>query len=143
MAKLPKSFQETDASDEPLAPGDYLAEITSAELKDTKSGTGKYILYVFKVIEGPKKDAAVFLNVNVINDSKAAVAIGKTTNDKLCKALGIDPNKKDLDTDELLKIPLVITVTLRDPNSAYPGNDIKGFKKAGATGAPKKNPFGK
>lgn len=140
MAKLPNSFQEVDASDEPLPAGDYLAEVIKTDLKDSKSG-GKYILYVFKVLEGPKKGSTVLFNVNVVNDNVQAVEIGKRMNNKLCEAVGVNPNKKDLDSDEVKNIPLIITVTVRPADSAHPGNDIKAFKKASAAGAPKKNPF--
>ena len=142
MAKIPSSVRENE-SDDILPAGDYLAEIIKTEMKKTNAGDGEYLSLMFKVLDGPNKDRAVFTNLNLDNPNPVAVNIAIGSLDKICKACGKDRRKMD-DSDELLKIPMIITVTKRPDDDAYPGNDIKGYKKASASGtAPKKNPFTK
>jgi len=142
MAKIPQSIKE-QTSEEFLPAGDYIAEIFKTEMKTTNAGDGEYLSLTFKVLEGGFKDRLVYTNLNLINPNPVAVNIAVGSLDKICKALGKDRKKLD-DSDELLHIPLIITVTRRPDDDAYPGNDIKGFKKASASGSmPKKNPFTK
>jgi hypothetical protein len=146
MAKLPDSFKTVESNDELLEPGEYLAEIIKSDMKQTNAGDGYYIAYQFQVVDGPSKGKILFCNINIINPSPIAVKIAKGSNDKICKAVGKIPDAVT-DTEELHKIPMIIVVTKRPDDDAYPGNDIKNFKKAGTTppaaGAPKKNPFAK
>ena len=142
MAKIPQSVRENE-SDDILPAGDYLAEIINTEMKTTKAGDGEYLSIMFKILEGTNKDKVVYTNLNLINPNQVAVNIATGTLDKICKACGKDRKKLD-DSDELIRIPIIITVTKRPDDDAYPGNEIKGYKKASASGtAPKKNPFGK
>jgi len=63
-------------TNELLPNGVYLAKIAKAELKETKSGTGKYINVQLKVIEGEYENKSVFTMFNVENSNPKAVEIG-------------------------------------------------------------------
>jgi len=143
MAMLPKSFNDADISDDIIPAGQYLAEITKSEMKDTKSGTGKYLSVGFKLLDGPGQGSMVYTNLNLVNDNDVAVQIANQTLAKICAAVGKD-YKKITDSSELHAIPLSIKLTVRPPDDAFPGNEIKGYKSAGSK-APsdgiKKNPF--
>jgi hypothetical protein len=143
MAKIPQSIKE-QSSEEFLPSGDYTAVIMKTEMKTTNAGDGEYLSLAFKVVqEGFYKDRLVYTNLNLVNPNPVAVNIAVGTLDKICKACNLDRKRLD-DSDELLNIPIIITVTRRPDDDAYPGNDIKGFKKATSSGtAPKKNPFQK
>jgi len=149
MAKLPESFRTIESNDDLLEPGDYLAEIIKTELKTTKNGDGQYFAFQFQILGGKSKGRVVFTNINIVNPNPVAMSIAKGTMTKIAKAIDMDPKRldhPDFDTDEMLKKPMMIVVTKRPDTDAYPGNDIKNYKKASATGtsdAPKRNPFAK
>jgi hypothetical protein len=142
MAKIPTSVKE-QSSEEFLPAGDYITVITKTEMKTTNAGDGEYLSLAFKVTDGAFKDRLVYTNLNLVNPNPVAVNIAVGSLDKICKACNLDRKRLD-DSDELLNIPIIITVTRRPDDDAYPGNDIKGYKKATSSGtAPKKNPFAK
>lgn len=59
-----------------LPDGKYLVTLNEAELKDTKSGTGKYISAQFRVSSGEHKGRCTFHNFNVENPNPTVVKIG-------------------------------------------------------------------
>lgn len=61
---------------EALPPGEYITNVTNAEVKDTKNGTGQYIK-VELTVDGPTQTGRkIFTNFNVKNDNPKAVQIG-------------------------------------------------------------------
>lgn len=143
MAIIPKQLFKEGDEDEFLPEGDYLAEIVKSENKATKAGDGEYLSLQFKVLEGKHKDEIVYTNLNLVNPNDVAVKIAKKTLAKICKAVNVDVLNLE-NSEQLHGKPMIITVTLRPTDDAYPGNEIKGFKAASGTGAPpKKNPFAK
>lgn len=61
---------------ETLSAGKYVCNVTNAELKDTKSGTGQYIKVEFTVKEGESAGRKVWAQINVKNDNPKATDIG-------------------------------------------------------------------
>lgn len=53
MAILPNVFRPSEVTDtsELLPDGEYVMQVTKSSIKDTKAGTGKYISFVFTVLE--------------------------------------------------------------------------------------------
>ena len=148
MATLPASFNQSDANDDLLPEGEYVAQITKSEMKDTKDKTGKYLSLGFKIISGDFANRMVFVNLNLVNNNQVAVDIANQTLARICKC--VDKKHKEVrESTELHGIPMIIKVTQRPADDAYPGNDIKGYRKlegdaAVTMGAPiKKNPFKK
>ena len=74
---------------EPIPPGKYPVLIESAELKDTKSGTGVYLKLAMVVIEGPHKNRKLWDNVNLANLNQECVEIGRRHLADLCRAVEI------------------------------------------------------
>jgi hypothetical protein len=143
MAKYPQSVKTAEVQDDILPAGDYLAEAIKTEFKETKSGTGQYLSIAFKILEGSFKDRLIYTNLNVINDNPVAVNIAVGSLKKIYVAAGKNFDTRD-DSDEILHIPMILTLTVRPEGDAYPGNEIKKYAKVGASGAaPKKNPFAK
>lgn len=61
---------------ETLPAGKYVCNVTNAELKDTKDGTGEYIRAELTVAEGEAKNRKIFTNFNTKNKNQQAVTIG-------------------------------------------------------------------
>jgi hypothetical protein len=59
-----------------LPAGKYVCNITNAELKDTKSGTGQYVKFEFTVKEGDAAGRKVWAQINVKNENPKAQEIG-------------------------------------------------------------------
>lgn len=86
--------------------GEFTATCIKAELKTTKSGSGKYIECEFTTNEGK-----VWSNFNVINESEKAQEIGRGQLKQFLKFAGADSSQFNLDkvTDlEGLKANIVV-----------------------------------
>ncbi|RKZ79723.1 MAG: hypothetical protein DRQ35_03660 [Gammaproteobacteria bacterium] len=143
MAILNKPFVTSDIADDVWPAGKYKVEITKSEIRETKKNTGQYLAVGFKCIEGKFKGEMVFNNYNLWNISDQARSISEKEMAKVCRAVG-KPAGIESDTNEIHNIPLMITVTQRDADDPYPGNDIKGYSACASDGsAPSKNPFKK
>lgn len=59
-----------------IAPGNYKVIADSAEIKQTKSGTGEYISVKFKIIGGKCAGMNLWHSFNIKNQSVKAVEIG-------------------------------------------------------------------
>ena len=126
---------------EPLPNGDYRVAITETESRPTKAGTGAYLLLKLQVLEGQHQGRILFDRLNLDNPNQTAVDIAKRTLAAICTSVGVMTPK---DSSELLDKPMMVKVVVTPPQNGYDaGNDIKGYKAAGAasaspTGAAKK-----
>jgi hypothetical protein len=73
---------------EALPKGFYRVMISESEGKDTKAGTGRYLLVTFDVIEGDFKGRKIWHMFNVQNRSEQAQAIGRGQMKALLEAIG-------------------------------------------------------
>jgi hypothetical protein len=85
---VPAHF-EPNTDFEPIPPGKYPVLIKSAELKDTKAGTGVYMKLALVVIEGPCKNRNLWDNINLSNPNQECVEIGRRHLADLCRAVGL------------------------------------------------------
>ena len=56
--------------------GDYLCNVTAAEVRDTKNGSGQYIRTELTIADGSAKGRKIFTQFNIKNQNPQAVAIG-------------------------------------------------------------------
>lgn len=117
---LPVSTNNYD----PIPAGWYNAVINSAELKDTKSGTGQYINVRYDVTE-IHAGRVVFGMITVKNANAVAEQIGRQQLGELLRAIG---KASVNDTDELLGAQLCIKVGISEREGYEPRNEVKGFK---------------
>ena len=110
-----------DAGFEPLKAGDYPVIAIESELRDTKSGTGKFLAVTFEVFEGPSKGRKYFSNYNLANPNPKAVEIGRAQLKAFSEACG-KPNAKD--STELHNSPLILNLGIDKNNQ----NNIKAHK---------------
>src|SRR6202162_3824620 len=84
----PETVPEGDGQFELLPPGMYTAQIIESDLVPTKSGSGQMLKLTFEIIEGPLSRRRVWENLNIINRSEDAQAIGQRALKKICEAVG-------------------------------------------------------
>jgi hypothetical protein len=118
--------EDTGGSYEPLPEGWYDVKITGAEVKDTKSGTGRYIKVEYTVEGDNYSGRKVWGNLNIRNDSEKAEEIGRKQLNSLMGAIGLESLG---DTDELIGNDLSIKLKVRPASGGYDAsNDVSGFK---------------
>jgi len=128
MAILPNVFRPSEVTDtsELLPDGEYVMQVTKSSIKDTKAGTGKYISFVFTVLE-PEEHAGrmVFNNMNIINPNPVAVKIAQEELKALTEACGIEELE---DTAELHAIPFRAQVITEEGKNGYKdSNKVKKY----------------
>jgi len=129
LASLPTS----DRNYEVVPAGWYVAQITDAEVKQTKSGTGEYIKIRYD-IQGPNHQGrVVFGNLNVKNANPAAEKIGRQQLGDIMRSVGLSAVT---DTDQLLGTTMQIKIDIRESEQYGPSNEVKAWKALAAGMAP-------
>lgn len=142
---LPSGFKAstyTSASDaprtnEPLPPGTYTVEITSAEVRPLKSGKGDGLTLEYTVID-PEKHAKrkVWQTLNIKHESKQAQDIALRDFASLCLAVG-----KDAPTEhDLFGCVLRIRTAIERQEGYDPRARVVGYESAGVPKKPAKAP---
>jgi hypothetical protein len=132
MAFLGQTFSEENlpqgnsGSFDPIPAGWYNANITAAELKPTKDGSGQYIKVRYDITGPTHEGRVVFGNLNIKNASAKAEEIGRQQLGEIMRAIGLS---KVTDTDQLIGGSLSIKLNIREAIGQYPAqNEVKGFK---------------
>jgi hypothetical protein len=128
---LPKSSM---GSFEPLPPGWYSATIVGAELKTTKSGTGKYIAVRYDITGPTHQGRVVFGNLNIRNESSKAESIGLQQFGQILTAIGLAMAD---DTDQLIGGSLQIKLDIEKSVQYGDKNRVNGFKSIDGGAPPK------
>lgn len=110
---------------EPVPAGWYTVKIHSAEVKNTKAGTGQYIAVRYDIIGPTCQGRVVFGNLNIKNPNPKAEEIGRQQLGDLMRAIGL---AKVNDTDQLVGGTLNIKVDVRKDEQYGDSNDVKGYK---------------
>jgi len=137
MANLGQAFNANDipqseSNFEPIPAGWYEVSINSAELKQTKAGTGEYIAIRYDVLGPAHQGRVIFGNLNIRNPNPKAQDIGIQQLGEIMRAIGL-PSVED--TDQLIGGHLEVKVKIREASGGYDAsNDVSGFKavKGGA-----------
>jgi hypothetical protein len=118
---------------DPIPAGKYLAIITESEMKDTKSGDGKYLQFTFQVLEGEFKGRMLWARLNLDNPKATTVKIARAELSAICRAVGVMAPK---DSVELHNLPLIITVGHKKrKDTGEITNVIKGYDRKEAVAA--------
>lgn len=113
---------------EPIPAGWYEAVIASADLRDTRSGTGQYIRVRFDITGPTHAGRVVFANLNIRNANPRAEEIGRQQLGALICALGLS---RVSDTDQLVGGSLSIRLTESTRDDGTPDNEVRGYKALG------------
>ena len=128
------SNKETMGDRTPLPAGEYLAHVVKTEMKATKAKTGHYLSVQFKVLEGDHAGRVVFENLNLDNPNPIAVEIANKSLNSICQACDLEGVE---DSDELLQIPMTLTVKVTPGDANWPpSNSITAYASADAVAAP-------
>ncbi len=113
---------------EPIPEDLYKAVIIDSEMRETKKGTGSYLMLNFEVLEGPHAGRWVTNNLNLDNPSEKTVEIAQRELSSICRALG---KKSISDSEELHHKALMIKVVIQPGRGEYgPSNQIKAYSPA-------------
>jgi len=134
MANLGSTFITDEmpsggGSYEPLPPAWYTATIAGAEIKNTKSGTGRYIAVRYDVTGPTHQGRVVFGNINIENANPKAEEIGRQQLRALMEAIGLT---KLTDSDQLLGAHVKIKLKIEKDEQYGDRNQVSGFSSAGA-----------
>ena len=138
MSFLGEAFNVDDmpqgnGSFDPLPAGTYTANITRADLRDTKDGTGKMIAIRYDITGPTHQGRVVFANLNIRNKSPRAEEIGRQQLGDIMRAIGL---KSVEDTDQLIGGSLQIKVEIEKKEGYEARNVVKGFKALSGSPAP-------
>lgn len=134
IADFSRRADELQAQDfTPIPDGVYNAEIKSADMKDTKDGTGQYINMSLTVLGPTHANRIVFSMINIVNKNPAAEEIGLRQLKELRIACGIASLR---DTDELIGKALKIKVGTQKSESYGDKNVVKAFMSASGSEMP-------
>ena len=130
---------EPQQSFDALPAGRYEVLITDSEMKETKAGTGAYLMLTMEVIGDTKhSNRKLWTRLNLVNPNATAVQIAERELSAICHCVGVmEPG----DSEELHNIPLTVDVVQElNPQSGQMTNRIKGYSQANGAPAPKAKP---
>ena len=115
----------------PVPAGKYRAIATKSDWKATKDGKGRYLEFVFQIVDGDHSGRMLWSRLNLENPSQQAVNIARAELSSICRAVG---KMKPRDTAELHDIPLVLAVAVKArEDNGEPTNEIKGYESVRAS----------
>lgn len=118
---------------DPLPAGWYDVNITGAELKSTKDGTGNYINVKYSVTGPTHQGRVVFGMLNLKNKNPKAEEIGRQQLGELMRACGL---ARVTDSDQLIGGRCAIKLSVETQEGYEPRNNVKGFKAITGSIAP-------
>ena len=121
---------------EALPAGWYSATIAGAEVKTTKSGTGRYIAVKYTITGPTHEGRVVFSNLNIENANPKAEEIGRQQLRSLMEAIGLP---KMTDSDQLIGGVVKIKLKIESDEQYGDRNNVAGYASLGASAAPAKS----
>lgn len=142
MSQLGQTFNANempeDTGYEAIPAGWYTAQITDAELKDTRAGDGQYIAVRYDITGPNHEGRVIFGNINIVNPNPKAEAIGQQQLGSLMRAIGLGSVS---DTDQLIggNLKLKIKVKRDEEYGDANGNknEVAGFQAIEGSAPPK------
>jgi len=128
-----RADQIPDQDFQPIPDGVYNAEIKTAEMKNTKDGTGQYINLALTVLGPTHAKRIVFSMINIVNKNPEAEEIGLRQLKELRIACGIASLR---DTDELIGKTLKIKVKTRKDENYGDKNVVASYMSASGGSMP-------
>lgn len=136
MANLGTSFvadeMPSGGSYEVLPAGWYTATINDVQVKQTKSGTGRYMAIRYDITGPTHQGRVVYSNVNFENANPKAEEIGRQQLRSLMEAVGLT---RLTDSDQLIGHSVKIKLKIEKDEQYGDKNQVNGFGSAGSAGA--------
>ena len=109
---------------EAIPAGKYIAIITDSDMKDTRSGSGRYLQLEFEITDGEYRGRKLWTRLNIENTNPEAVRYARADLAAICRAVGV---LHPVDSVELHNLPLQITVKCRKNQDDEITNEVKSF----------------
>lgn len=119
---------------EALPAGWYTATIAGAEIRQTKSGSGRYIAVRYDITGPTHQGRVIFSNLNIENMSAKAEEIGRQQLRALMEAIGLP---KLGDTDQLIGLNVKIKLKVEKDEQYGDKNQVSAFAANGSAPAAK------
>ena len=129
MALLGEVFNSSNVVEfsNTIPEADYLCEVIKSELKENKKGTGEYLNWTFKVIDGDHSGFILYDLQNIKHNNPRAQAMGQRKLVELQEACGFPDGISD--SVELHGIPICISVVTRPAADGFPAkSEPKSFR---------------
>lgn len=132
-------FNDIDEVDffEALPVGDYTVMIEDSDVCMTKSGTGRYVKFVYQIIDGEYKGRKLFEILNIENQNQQTAARARTSLNSIC--FYCDKQGAE-DTSELHGEVLVVQVGIKKNEQYGDQNVIKKHMPYEGNGKKSKSP---
>lgn len=132
MASLGTTFDanavEPNQPSEVIPAGKYLMQIVNSEMRQTKSGSGSYLLLELSIIDGAFTNRRAFEILNLDNPNEKAVEIANKTLSAICRATG---QMSVSDSEQLHHKTMLVTIKVKPADGQYgPSNGIGGYEAA-------------
>lgn len=124
----PSGVDYNAATNKNLLPAGWMdGYIESAEIRDTKSGTGQYIYIAWRTSDGQH---LVHDHINIKSTNSVAVDIGLRTLSTIARALGLESID---DTDQLNGREIAVRLAIEEAGEWPARNVIKAYAKVSST----------
>lgn len=127
--------EDTGGDFSPVPEGEYTCQIKSADVQQTKDGSGQYIKIRLDITGPTHSGRVVFTNINIQNKSAEAERIGRGQLRSIMSALGLVTLQ---DTDQMIGGELSVKLSVREARTdektgkTYEAsNEVKAYKAAG------------
>lgn len=124
MAKLNFNASEVSSQQtgyEPRPAGEYTMQIVNSDMRETKSGTGKYLWLEFDILSGPVR-GKFFERLNIENPNTKAVEIAERQLSAICNALNLVSVQ---DSEQLHMKPLKVVLKVSESKDGSLQNTAK------------------
>lgn len=109
---------------EAVPAGSYPCRIVDTEIKETKAGTGKYLMLTMDILDPNYKGRKLFDRLNLWNPNQQAVDIANKTLSAICHAVGImQPRNHEEFRGKALNVKVAVD---NDPQYGA-RNEVKGY----------------
>jgi len=124
----PSGVDYNNAMNKNLLPAGWMnGYIESAEIRDTRSGTGQYIYIAWRTLDGQH---LVHDHINIKNTNSVAVDIGLRTLSTIARALGMESID---DTEQLNGREIAVRLAIEEAGEWPARNVIKAYAKISTT----------
>lgn len=115
------TVEPDDRNFDPLPAGTYEAMIVDSDVVDTKSSSGRMLKLTWMIVSGEFENRRVWQNVNILNQSEKAQAIGQIQLKAICDAVGVGGVRESSDLHNVI---CLIQVKIKNDQQYGPSNEV-------------------
>lgn len=108
----------------PIPPGEYRVVIVESEMRESRSGKGRYLWLKMQVVEGEHDSRLLFDQLNIQHSNETAQRIARERLSSICHQIGV---MKPRDSGELHDKPFVVNVVIKRGDDGTDRNKVKNY----------------